>query len=220
MTDFNQILSESFTTNPRFRHSPTETEAIFRIRVTTLHPRAIWPPIPQTQASRGAIGGSDSPLTTHQSPLTSHHSPVTTHQSPLTSYHSPIGNHQSAITNRQSPIGNHQSAITNRQAPSGNRQNPLGRDRRLPGRLPMEPAIGRVLTGTKLARWAWRASTNCLLKATPGTRIRDGVPSPRSNTPAKQWVPDGNGSRNGTAVQAQLAEFQAPIPGGSSRQPL
>jgi hypothetical protein len=213
MTDFNQILSESFTTNPRFRHSPTETEAIFRIRVTTRHPRAIWPPIPQTQASGAAIGGSDSPLTTHHSPLTSHQSPVTSHYLPVTT-------HQSALTNRHSPIGTHQSALTNRHSPIGNRQNPLGRDRRLPGRLPMEPAIGRVLTGTKLARWAWRASTNCLLKATPGTRIRDGVPSPRSNTPAKQWVPDGNGSRNGTAVQAQLAEFQAPIPGGSSRQPL
>ena len=205
MTDFNQILSESFTTNPRFRHSPTETEAIFRIRVTTCHPRAIWPPIPQTQASGAAIGGSDSPVASHHSPVTSHYLPVT--------------NHQSALTNRHSPIGTHQSAITNRQSPSGNRQNPLGRDRRLQGRLPMEPAIGRVLTGTKLARWAWRASTNCLLKATPGTRIRDGVPGPRSNTPAKQWVPDGNGGRNGTAVRAQTAEMRAPCPGGSPRQP-
>ena len=196
MTDFNQILSESFTSSPQFRDSPTESEAIFRIRVTTCHPRADGVISCPRQSHRGPPSEAvtlQSRVGPHPSPLTSHHSQVTTHKSRVASRHSPVATRQARA--------------------------PLGRDRRLQGRLPMEPAIGRVLTGPKLARWAWRASTNCLLKPTPGTRVRDGVPGPRSDTPAKQWVPDGNGSRNGTAVRAQLAEMRVPCPGGSPRQP-
>src|SRR5258708_11282539 len=52
---------------------------------------------------------NQSPITSHQSPLTNHLSPITSHQSPLTNHLSPITSHQSPLTNHLSPLTNHLS---------------------------------------------------------------------------------------------------------------
>ena len=91
MTDFNQILSESFTSSPQFRDSPTESEAIFRIRVTTCHPRADGVISCPRQSHRGPPPEAvtlQSRVGPHHSPLTTHHSQVASRESPLTSRNS------------------------------------------------------------------------------------------------------------------------------------
>src|SRR5260221_2925356 len=60
---------------------------------------------------------NQSPITSHQSPLTNHLSPITSHQSPLTNHLSPITSHQSPLTNHLSPITSHQSPLTSHQSP-------------------------------------------------------------------------------------------------------
>src|SRR5260221_3096042 len=68
---------------------------------------------------------NQSPITSHQSPLTNHLSPITSHQSPLTNHLSPITSHQSPLTNHLSPITSHQSPLTNHLSPITSHLSPI-----------------------------------------------------------------------------------------------